>query len=295
MGSDLYMAVPPRPKRQAICPICNKEFTSYQTPRGDWSIYCGRDCYTSARNLNKIPKSNIKKRELTRDEKILEMKLGRKLRTDEYAIRLSSNDYDVFLANASERGKFLRNKESGYKYIITPNEDNIHVDITINPTHYKRCEYCGQLFIPDSYYKLEAQRFCSKNCFYEFSKTNPNKNSYLRTNVLVEDKVTGESYIKDVKTHRLIAEKMLGRPLKSTEIVHHINFNTHDNRPENLLVLDSTRSHTILHKSPIGSYIIKSLGDGSYTCITTMIPVVKIGDKSLEDLYRKRISKQNLY
>ena len=49
--------------------------------------------------------------------------------------------------------------------------------------------------------------------------------------------------------HRKIMEEILGRKLKRSEVVHHINQNRTDNRPKNLQVM-SIGEHIKYHKLP---------------------------------------------
>lgn len=49
-----------------------------------------------------------------------------------------------------------------------------------------------------------------------------------------------------VKLHRLIAEYFLNRPLTSSDVVHHLNGDKLDNRPDNLQVMTNSE-HTTYH------------------------------------------------
>ena len=50
----------------------------------------------------------------------------------------------------------------------------------------------------------------------------------------------GKGYVHQ---SRLVAEEKLGRPLKKTEVVHHINGIRDDDRPENLWVFPNDKAH----------------------------------------------------
>jgi hypothetical protein len=54
-----------------------------------------------------------------------------------------------------------------------------------------------------------------------------------------------ETYIQE---HRVNMEKSIGRELKKTEVVHHINEDKEDNKIENLFLFKSNKDHAYYHK-----------------------------------------------
>ena len=72
-----------------------------------------------------------------------------------------------------------------------------------------------------------------------------------------------------VLERRLVAEKKIGRLLKRSEVVHHVDEDKTNNTPENLIVFRSNSDHSRFHK--IG--IMKEMKDGTYVC---PIPASKI-------------------
>lgn len=96
----------------------------------------------------------------------------------------------------------------------------------------KRCEHCGETFHCPKH--MTGQKFCSPDCRYN-SKRGGKKRApggYVYINI-GRDATGLRQYAFE---HRIVMEKILGRPLKPfpKEAVHHRNQIRTDNRPENL-------------------------------------------------------------
>jgi len=108
--------------------------------------------------------------------------------------------------------------------------------------------------------QLTSKKTCSKVCDAKWRKesgifSGENNPAYkggiaIYTNGKKRDKPYSQRFIighsKKISESRYNMEQLIGRPLKKEEIIHHINGNSLDNRPENLLLTDK-KHHSYYH------------------------------------------------
>ncbi len=117
----------------------------------------------------------------------------------------------------------------------------------------RQCEWCGES-VSRNRTQFKEHTFCSMECCAKWQAENTRCENASRWNGGKIDQ-NGYWFIKQPdgsykQKHIMVAEKMLGRTLEKDEVVHHINKNKKDNRPDNLVVL-SRKEHIQIHKKDL--------------------------------------------
>lgn len=142
------------------------------------------------------------------------------------------------------------------------------------------CDWCGRSFEREAAaLKGKKHHFCCRRCLADFSNKEKNPNGYaalkdytnmsnhmtqlnedlnptrmtpetrkkLRASRLGKGRCDGYSKIYNKAAHRVVAEQIIGRPLKAGEVVHHRDENKYNNDPDNLVVFPSQAAHAKYH------------------------------------------------
>jgi hypothetical protein len=104
-------------------------------------------------------------------------------------------------------------------------------------------------------YRVGRAKFCGFKCKQIAAA--------IKSGIAVAAKYRGTGTIGYVKfngrhEHRVVAEQMLGRPIIRGEIVHHLNGDKHDNRPENLQVMTQSEHLKVHHSEMISARKLKA-------------------------------------
>lgn len=125
--------------------------------------------------------------------------------------------------------------------------ERMECELRVRPSRFcsRRCKYesrrrlvelvcvrCGTRFERKRTEVRYANRWCSRRCYD--ADRRENRTSYPKVGARHE--------------HRVVAERMLGRPLRPGEVVHHRDGDKQNNAEENIEVLSGQSEHVKLHR-----------------------------------------------
>lgn len=143
--------------------------------------------------------------------------------------------------------------KDGVPYILYIYKDKGRLKRDYHYGEIRNCLECGnKCFIDNRLIRNNIGFYCSTKCSNRL-KNNPawkggrikNFLGYLKINSPNHPFRMENAYVYE---HRLIVEKYIGRYLKNSEIVHHINKDRTDNRIENLMVINNHGAHLSFDK-----------------------------------------------
>ena len=122
----------------------------------------------------------------------------------------------------------------------------------------KICEGCQSTFtlVKDIHGHLNKKKiFCTRQCHLR-TKNVPGAAHSIKGGKAAAavniDRLRGtgtKTYVKEngLHQHRIVAEKLIGRPLLQGEVVHHEDHDKKNNDPDNLLIFPSQAEHAKHH------------------------------------------------